>query len=134
MAPAVEHLLIVHIAGAVGGAERTTNNLLLGLGEGFVGKVSLLAMPAHREYWVERYDDYLDAAQLGIRGWFEGPGALRHDVTALAALIRRHRPTLILGVMHYGTVVAVNPDIRPGVLVHFEVDGKKYWPFPDRIA
>ncbi len=39
-----------------------------------------------------------------------------------------------LGVMHYGTVVAVNPDIRPGVLVHFEVDGKKYWTFPDRIA
>jgi hypothetical protein len=36
-----------------------------------------------------------------------------------------------LGVMHYGSVVAVN---TAGVLVHFEVDDKKYWTFPDRIA
>ena len=39
-----------------------------------------------------------------------------------------------LGVMHYGTVLRVMPDARRYVLVHFEVDDKKYWTLSDRIA
>ncbi len=99
-------LLVVHLANAFGGAERTTLNILNGLTrQGFARVVVLAPEPMH-VYWEPAADEVVDASPLGLAGWFVSPRRLRTDAQTLAQAIAAIRPDVILGMMHYMAVVA----------------------------
>lgn len=98
-------LLILHLATAFGGAERTTGNLLSHLDRRRVSHLTLAAPGALRPYLPERYDAFIDTSPSIRDGWFATPARLYADVRACARLLEQAQPDVALGMMHYSAAL-----------------------------
>ncbi|AHE98537.1 glycosyltransferase [Thioalkalivibrio paradoxus] len=99
-------LLVVHLAATFGGAERTTLNVLNGLGRADFTEVVVLAPRGMHAHWSKAADRIIDADPLEMAGWFRSPRRLRHDANRLAVVIRTIGADVVLGMMHYMAAVA----------------------------
>lgn len=100
-----ESLLVLHLAGSWGGAERTTANLLERMPRRF-DRVVLAAPAFMAERITSGWDAHADTTELRLAVWFSTPSALFADARRVAAVIDRERPDVVLGMMHYSAAVA----------------------------
>lgn len=98
-------LLILHQAGAFGGAERTTANLIEHLDRGLVSHLALAAPTSLRAFMPAAIDQFIATDGLIQCGWFESPRQLMRDAREAAAILRQARPDVVLGMMHYSAAL-----------------------------
>ncbi len=100
-----KHLLVLHQAYVIGGAELTTRNVLDGLQQTGDYRVTLICPQVMSDYWAQGCDQWLDSAPLGLAGWFDTPTRLWRDARVLSTLLREHQVDLAIGMMHYSSAV-----------------------------
>lgn len=100
-------LLILHMALALGGGERTTRNLLEHLDRRRINTVILAAPAVIKDYFAAAYDEFIDAAHYGLGYGFTDARSLWQDSARCAELIREVKPDLALGIMHYPSALIV---------------------------
>ncbi|MCP5423723.1 MAG: glycosyltransferase [Gammaproteobacteria bacterium] len=94
-------LLILHIAFVLGGAERTTRNLLEHLNRDEVSHITLAAPDILKRQLPTCYDSYVDTADYGLQGSFQGFKHLLEDAWKTKRLLNDVRADVALGMMHY---------------------------------
>ncbi len=119
-------LVVVHVAGALGGAERTTVNLLSRLDRARFDPVRVIASALLRPALEPLSDTFVEAESLRLEGWFTTPARLRADATRLRAHLREWGPAVVLGMMHYGAAMAVGATRGLGMPVVASFRGPAY--------
>jgi glycosyltransferase involved in cell wall biosynthesis len=100
------HLLVLHLAGAIGGAEQTTSLILRHLHTHRIARVTLVGSEPLRPLLTPYCDRFIDGRALGLPFWFTDLPSLRRDAARAAEILAEHRPDVVLGMMHYGGALA----------------------------
>jgi glycosyltransferase involved in cell wall biosynthesis len=95
-------LLYFHPTIVFGGAERTTATLLEKLDKSIFDVLFITKKGIFHPLPVERVM-YID--DLGIHDGFEGIGSLVKDTKIMLQLIKKERPDIVFGMLHYGCII-----------------------------
>lgn len=102
------HLLIFHLAGALGGAEQTSLLLVRHMRGCFPSaRVTLVGSELLRPLLGPYCDCFIDGNAQGLGYWFTDLAKLRQDVARASEILKAEGPNLVLGMMHYGAALAV---------------------------
>ena len=102
-------LLYFHPTIVFGGAERTTAALLEKLDKSIFDVLFITKKGIFHPLPVERVM-YID--DLGIHNGFEGIGSLVKDTKIMLQLIKRERPDIVFGMLHYACIILSLMKIR----------------------
>lgn len=102
-------LLYFHPTIVFGGAERTTAALLEKLDKSIFDVLFITKKGIFHSLPVERVM-YID--DLGIHNGFEGIGSLVKDTKIMLQLIKRERPDIVFGMLHYACIILSLMKIR----------------------
>lgn len=95
------------MAMALGGAERTTSNLLRYLDRSRISHITLVAPASLQDYFTDGYDCFIDAIRYDLQCGFRNSRTLRSDCINFARIVRETAPDIVLGMMHYSSALAV---------------------------
>ena len=95
------------MAMALGGAERTTGNLLRYLDRSRISHITLVAPESLHNYFTDGYDRFIDAFRYDLQCGFINSRILRNDCINFARIIRETAPDIVLGIMHYSSALVV---------------------------
>lgn len=90
-----------------GGAERTSLNLLEGMDKNKFKICLVTSRTIYQHFQHIDMEKFLPIEDLGISVWFNSFRRFMHDIRSVAALLKKEKPDLAFGMMHYPSSLLV---------------------------
>jgi len=90
-----------------GGAERTSLNLLRGIDKASFRICLVTSRIVYQHFQHIDLESFLPIEDVGIDVWFNSFGRFMHDIKRVASLLKKEKPDLAFGMMHYPSSLLV---------------------------